>query len=50
MWFSSLYLFGWCCAEQNEKGVWDQKHWEDLMLKVKLRHDHVFCADNDTDV
>ena len=20
--------------EQNEKGTWDQKHWEDLMLKV----------------
>lgn len=21
-------------VEQNEKGTWDQKHWEDLMLKV----------------
>ena len=23
-------------AEQNEKGDWDQKHWEDLMLKVNI--------------
>ena len=25
-----------CFAEQDEKGTWDQKHWEDLMLKVEV--------------
>ena len=34
-----VIVMQWSCtrfsfSEQSEKGTWDQKHWEDLMLKV----------------
>lgn len=31
-------------AEQNDKGTWDQKHWEDLMLKVE--YCYKMCGNN----
>ena len=29
-----ILLHSLLCVEQDSKGTWDQRHWEDLMLKV----------------